>query len=120
VPQGSRVTVTVSKGPKTSEVPVVTGDALADAEQLLKSAGFESTVVQQDVTDPSQDGLVLAQDPAGGPLEEGSTVTLFVGHLVTAPPVETVPTTTAASTTTAPATTTTAPASTTPAFQPPP
>ncbi len=89
VPQGSRVTVTVSKGPVTADVPDVTGDALADAEQLLKDAGFESSVQPQDVTDPSQDGLVLAQDPAAGPLEQGSTVTLFVGHLVSAPPPET-------------------------------
>ena len=61
---GSKVTVTVSKGPETADVPDVTGDTLADAEQLLDDAGFKSTVVTQDVTDPSQDGLVLAQDPA--------------------------------------------------------
>ena len=45
----------------------MTGDAQADAEQLLEDAGFRSVIETQDVTDPSQDGLVLAQDPASGP-----------------------------------------------------
>ena len=98
--QGSTVTVTVSKGPATAEVPDVTRDALADAEQLLEEEGFKSAVVWEDVTDPSQDGLVLAQEPPGGPLEQGSTVTLTVGRLVSTPTTETVPTT--ATTTTAP------------------
>ena len=39
---------------------------LADARALLEEAGFKSVVVPEDVTDPSQDGLVLSQDPAGG------------------------------------------------------
>jgi serine/threonine-protein kinase len=91
VAQHSRVTVTVSKGPVTAEVPNVSGDALADAQQLLEDAGFKTVVETQDVTDPSQDGLVLAQDPASGVLEKGSTVTLFVGKLVSTP-IETLPT----------------------------
>jgi serine/threonine-protein kinase len=95
----SRVTITVSKGPVTASVPSVTGDTQADAEQLLTDAGFKTTVETQDVTDPSQDGLVLATDPAPGTTaEQGSTVTLFVGKLVTTP-VETVPTDTTGATT---------------------
>jgi len=91
------------------------GDALADAQQLLKDAGFESAVQPQDVTDPSQDGLVLAQDPSAGPREQGSTVTLFVGRLVSTPP----PDTTTADTTTAD-TTTTDTTTTAPGFPTPP
>jgi len=117
VAQHSKVTVTVSKGPQTADVPSVTGDALADAQQLIEDAGFKTTVETQDVTDPSQDGLVLAQDPASGPLEKGSTVTLFVGELVTTP-VETLPTEptdgTTATTTTGTTTTTSGPTSQTP------
>jgi serine/threonine-protein kinase len=119
VAQHSKVTVTISKGPQTATVPSVTGDALADAQALLEDAGFKTTVQTQDVTDPSQDGLVLAQDPdsSAGPVEQGSTVTLYVGKLVSSP-VETPPadggtgfTDTTATTTT---TTTTGPTSPTP------
>ena len=39
----------------------------------------------EEVTDPSQDGLVLSQDPSGGAVEKGTTVTLVVGQLVSAP-----------------------------------
>jgi serine/threonine-protein kinase len=106
VAQRSKVTVTISKGPVTAAVPNVTGDTQADAEQLITDAGFKSTVETQDVTDPSQDGLVLAQDPASGPLVKGSTVTLFVGKLVSTP-VETLPTDTTTTDTTATDTTAT-------------
>jgi serine/threonine-protein kinase len=96
---GSTVTLTVSTGPQLVAVPSVTQDDRGTATQLLQQAGFHVTVVQQDVTDPTQDGLVLAQDPTGGKLTQGSTVTITVGHLVTAPPA------TATTSTTTPATT---------------
>jgi serine/threonine-protein kinase len=105
---GSTVTLTVSTGPQLVTIPSVTQDDRGTATQLLQQAGFHVSVVQQDVTDPTQDGLVLAQDPTGGKQPQGTTVTITVGHLVTAPP----PTT--ATTSTTPATTTqTTPAGTT-------
>jgi serine/threonine-protein kinase len=89
----------------TATVPDVTRITVADAEQLLEEAGFKSTVVPEDVTDPSQDGLVLSQDPPSGQAERGTTVTLIVGRLVSVPPPEEFPTeTTGATTTTAPTT----------------
>ena len=55
--------------------------------------------MQQDVTDPQQDGIVLNQSPASGTkLKQGAAVTITVGHLVTAPPANT---TTASTSTTA-------------------
>jgi beta-lactam-binding protein with PASTA domain len=113
----------VSKGPVISQVPDVTGDTQSDAVQLLRQAGFQSSVIKQDVTDPSQDGLVLSENPPGGTLKEGSVVTITVGRLVTTPN-ETVPTTTTTPTTTAtttapPATTVTATTTTTPPATPP-
>jgi beta-lactam-binding protein with PASTA domain len=110
---GSTVTLTVSKGPQLVAIPSVTQDDRGTATQLLQQAGFHVSIVQQDVTDPTQDGLVLAQDPTGGKQPQGTTVTITVGHLVTAPP----PTTATTSTTTpgAPTTTTPAGATTTPA-----
>jgi serine/threonine-protein kinase len=79
--KGSTVSVTVSNGPKTSTVPDVTSLDLGSAEQSLHDSGFNPRVIYQDSTDPSNDGLVLAQDPFGGAqLKPGSSVTLTVGR----------------------------------------
>jgi eukaryotic-like serine/threonine-protein kinase len=102
---GATVSLTVSTGPQQIAVPSVTGDNQGEATQLLQRAGFHVAVTQQDVTDPTQDQLVLNQDPAGNSQQQqGSTVTITVGHLVTAPPVST---STAATTTPATPTTST-------------
>jgi serine/threonine-protein kinase len=122
---GSTVTLTVSKGPDLVEVQNVTQDDVQTAKQLLQQQGLTVLIIQQDVTDPLQDGLVLAQDPAHGKVQQGSTVTITVGHLVTAPPTDTTTTTTGTTTTTpalptVPTTTTTTPttATTTPVTTP--
>jgi beta-lactam-binding protein with PASTA domain len=92
VPVGTKVTLSVSKGPAQSQVPDVTFQTQADAASMLRSAGFEVATVTQDVTDPSEDGLVLEQDPAAGTLANpGVVVTITVGSL-TGNPSETVPT----------------------------
>ncbi len=113
---GSTVTLEVSTGPQLVAVPSVTGDDQTNATQLLQSDGFSVSVVQQDVTDPTQDKLVLAQDPpAGKKIQQNATITINVGHLVTAPPpppAASTETTTTGTTTTG---TTTTPAATTPA-----
>jgi serine/threonine-protein kinase len=107
---GSTVTLTVSNGPADAVVPEVAGLVRADAEALVREAGFEVSVFTQDVTDPGQDGLVLAADPpAGERLEQGATVTLLVGTLVAPtqpPPPPPPPPPPAAAPTTTPATTT--------------
>ena len=111
--QGTKVTVSVSKGPATARVPDVTGRLQSEAVTLLQQANFLVTIVKQDVTDPSQDGLVLAEDPHGGSkAQQGASVTITVGRLVqqpatteattTAPPPPTTPTTTQVSTTSTP------------------
>jgi serine/threonine-protein kinase len=80
-PHGSKVTLTVSKGPKTATVTDVTGYSQADAISALKNAGFNVTVHTQTVSDPSEDGLVTAQDPVGGTqAPKGTTVTITVGQ----------------------------------------
>jgi serine/threonine-protein kinase len=100
-PQGTKVTLTVSKGPATKEVPDVTGRLQPEAVTLLQDAGFLVTIVKQDVTDPGQDGLVLAEDPhAGTKAKQGAAVTITVGHLVQPPPVTTTEAPTTTSTTT--------------------
>jgi serine/threonine-protein kinase len=79
-PPGSTITLSVSKGPTTSTVPDVTSISQSDAVAQLKASGFKVSIVSQAVTDPSQDGIVQTQDPAGGTkFPPGTTVTIAVG-----------------------------------------
>ena len=81
--RGSTVTVSVSKGPSTSAVPDVTAQDVAIAQTTLQAAGFRWRIVYEDTDDFAQDGIVNAQDPAGGSQAEPNTiVTLFVGRFV--------------------------------------
>jgi len=80
--KGSTVTLTVSKGPKTTAVPDVTSYDLGLAQQTLQASGFRSHVTYQDVSDPSQDGVVLSQSPQGGSQAAAKTVVdLTVGRV---------------------------------------
>jgi len=105
-PPGSTVTVTVSKGPKTTGVPDVTSYSQDGATTTLESAGFKPVVITTPTSDPTLDGFVISQDPPPDTqVKPGAKVKIVVGDLATQP------TTTAAPTTTAPpppATTTTA------------
>jgi len=79
---GSTITLFVSKGPTTSAVPDVTSQDQASAQQQLQASGFRVHIVTQPVTDSSQDGIVLSQDPQGGKqAPPGTVVTIVVGKL---------------------------------------
>jgi beta-lactam-binding protein with PASTA domain/tRNA A-37 threonylcarbamoyl transferase component Bud32 len=79
-PPGATITLSVSKGPKTSTVPDVTSLSQSDAVVQLRASGFRVHIVSQPVTDPNQDGIVQTQDPAGNAqAPPGSTVTIAVG-----------------------------------------
>ncbi len=81
--RGSTVILYVSKGPSTSTVPDVTSQDEASARATLEQSGFVVNVQNQDVTDPSQDGIVLDEIPAGNTqAKPGSTVTIVVGRLL--------------------------------------
>jgi serine/threonine-protein kinase len=87
VPKGSKVTLSVSKGPGTSQIPDVTSQNQSDATTILKQAGFAVGVVYQPVTDPGLDGIVLSQDPVGGTQgTAGETIVITVGQLSQSPP----------------------------------
>jgi eukaryotic-like serine/threonine-protein kinase len=77
-PPGTTVTLTVSRGPKTSTIPDVTSLSQADAVQQLQASGFKVKVVTQPVNDPNQDGIVQTQDPTGQ-APPGTVVTIAVG-----------------------------------------
>jgi beta-lactam-binding protein with PASTA domain len=85
-PPGTKITVTVSKGPTTSTVPDVTTLSQNDAQATLKASGFGVKIVSQPVTDESQDGIVQTQDPPGGTQQPaGTVVTIAVGKFGTTP-----------------------------------
>jgi eukaryotic-like serine/threonine-protein kinase len=90
--RGTVVSLTVSKGPKTSTVPDVTSSDLGSAQQTLQASGFRWKVTYQDVTDPNSDGVVLQQTPAGGQQQPPKAViTLVVGRLVNTGATDTTP-----------------------------
>jgi serine/threonine-protein kinase len=95
--KGSVVSLTVSKGPKTSTVPDVSSLDLGTAEQTLHASGFTNVkTVYQDTTDPNSDGVVLDQSPEGGQQATPKTlITLTVGRLATGGDTTTGTTTTA-------------------------
>jgi len=97
--KGSVVSLQVSEGPKTSQIPDVTSQTEADARAQLKASGFGVSVVEEIVEDEGLDGLVLSQDPEGGTdAEQGTSVVIVVGRFE-APPPETTTTTTTTTTT---------------------
>ena len=62
------------------------------ATSTLENSGFKVKVQKQPTTDPSQDGIVLDQDPVGGSsAKPGSTVTIFVGKASGPPATTTTP-----------------------------
>jgi serine/threonine-protein kinase len=82
--KGSVVTLTVSKGPATSTVPDVRSLDSGTATSQLQASGFRWKFVYEQVTDPSLDGTVLDQTPAGSTeAKPGTVVTLTVGSLST-------------------------------------
>ena len=80
-PAGTRITLTVSKGPATSKVPDVTNLTTADATSILQGAGFTVATITEPVTDPSQDGVVISQDPKGNSVgQQGEVITITIGQ----------------------------------------
>ena len=101
-----RVTLYVSNGPETAQVPPVIGLTQGAAEQALINKGFIPVVENVDVAAGSNEaGKVIAQDPgANSKLETGEEVKIRVSVAV----AETTTTTTAPTTTVVTATSTTA------------
>jgi serine/threonine-protein kinase len=83
VDRGSRVTITVSKGIAKVDVPNVEGLSPRDAASSLRSAGLVPVRREQDVTDQTQDGVVVDQrPPPGSQSEKGKQVVFVVGVLI--------------------------------------
>jgi beta-lactam-binding protein with PASTA domain/predicted Ser/Thr protein kinase len=109
---GSTVSIVVASAPATGTVPPVVGDPTAGATSALLAAGFKVTRKTRDVSNASQDGIVVDQTPSGGSTApKNSTVTIVVGHFVQSSSSTTTSTT---STTTSSSTSSTTSSSTTP------
>jgi beta-lactam-binding protein with PASTA domain/tRNA A-37 threonylcarbamoyl transferase component Bud32 len=86
VKRGSSVTMFVSTGPQNVSVPNVVGQMQNQASQTLQQAGLQVFVSQQNTNNPSDNGRVLAQNPAAGQQQpKGSGVTLTVGRFPPGP-----------------------------------
>jgi beta-lactam-binding protein with PASTA domain len=73
---GSVIALVVSKG-SPIEVPDVTGDDLAGAQEELTDAGLKVRVAEKPINSAHDPGEVAAQSPGGGrQVAEGDTVTL--------------------------------------------
>jgi eukaryotic-like serine/threonine-protein kinase len=74
------VTLTVSSGPGSAEVPSVAGEGEEEATRKLEGAGFE-VAVERINSDAVAAGRVVRSEPGGGETAtKGSTVTLFVSR----------------------------------------
>jgi eukaryotic-like serine/threonine-protein kinase len=86
-PKGSSVAIEISNGPPQQTITDVIGYSAAQAIQTLQGEGFKVVPTYQTVNDQSEDGVVLAQNPAGNAqAPRGSTVTLTIGQYSAGPP----------------------------------
>ena len=78
---GTEVVITYSSGVGTVTVEDFVGQKLTYAQRRLAAAGLEVSVIKQDVSQSSQDGIVISQaPPAGSNRSPGDRVTLTVGE----------------------------------------
>jgi beta-lactam-binding protein with PASTA domain len=90
--RGAHVLINISNGSTTSpsqptttatatSVPSVIGEDEATARADLTAARFKVVTVDQPTADPSQNGVVINQNPAAGTrVPAGSQVTIYVGR----------------------------------------
>jgi serine/threonine-protein kinase len=78
--KGSQVVLVLSSGKERVAVPKVVDLTEDEARSTLEALGFKVTAKEQETTDTTKVGEVLAQDPAAsGNRAKGSTVTITVG-----------------------------------------
>jgi eukaryotic-like serine/threonine-protein kinase len=82
VTRNSTVTIAVSTGKPQVTVPDVVGMKEAKASSTLSRSGLTPSREEREVTDPTQDGVVIEQRPgSGADVDKGSQVTIVVGVL---------------------------------------
>ncbi|MGV9243950.1 Stk1 family PASTA domain-containing Ser/Thr kinase [Streptomyces sp. NPDC003710] len=84
------VTLTISDGPETVQVPDVEGDPLARAQERLKKAGLVPGMVTQTFSEDVPRGSVIGTDPVAGTRRHGGSaiaLTVSQGRPVEVPEV---------------------------------
>ncbi|WP_410562749.1 Stk1 family PASTA domain-containing Ser/Thr kinase [Amycolatopsis sp. cmx-4-61] len=76
-PQGSSVKITIGKSKQLKTVPDFTGKPYSQAKAALESAGWKTKKVDQGSDSVAKDS-VITQNPNGGQLAVGETITLTV------------------------------------------
>lgn len=89
--EGSKVTMYVSLGIESVEVPSITGMSSEEAQSAIQNVGLQASVTE-DYSDTVASGMVISQDPASGKVKKGSTVNIVVSKgakvkMVTVPPL---------------------------------
>lgn len=78
IKEHSEISVVISKGTETVEVPDVVGKTREEAEKLLKDAGLVAEITEEN-DEKVEAGIVLSQDIEDGEtVNKGSTVKLVV------------------------------------------
>jgi serine/threonine-protein kinase len=86
VDTGTTVLIYVSTGSGQVQVPDVRNLTRAQAQAALAADSLQFTVSTAPVTDPAQDGVVIAESPnAGTTVPKGSTVAITVGQFMPLP-----------------------------------
>ena len=78
---GSRVTLTISKGPETKEVtvPSLIGKTQAEVKSLLNERNLRLGTVKEEYSDRYEKGVVVSQNPGNGKkVEEGTSVDIVI------------------------------------------
>ncbi|GAB3206260.1 Stk1 family PASTA domain-containing Ser/Thr kinase [Marinactinospora thermotolerans] len=79
VSEDTAITILVSSGPGTIEVPDVSGQSEADAMQQLQEEGFQIGPISREASDSVAQGQVVSTDPqAGSAVEPGTSVSIVV------------------------------------------
>ena len=88
---GREVTLTVSDGPKTTEVPTVLGETEMIAQRRLESKGLIAIYEEPEYSDDFPEGEIMRQFPEAGTAVTGGTEVVLVVSLGAEPVPVTVP-----------------------------
>ncbi len=95
VPLPASVTIAISEGPATLQVPDLTGRTIADARSTLEQLGLHLGSISRDTSSFQPENTVLSQSPAAGQaVGAGGSVSLRVSRFPsppTIPPIDTGP-----------------------------